>query len=145
MALIQGEDLKLYIWDGTNSYDPIACLTSNGIDITRSVIESQTKCDPGVTVKNPGIMSYSIPFEGEYQETVEDTLGWEALLPYINTATPTTYTWRIDSGQSSTPYYYGTGILTDLSLSADAGEAITTFSGSLEGSGLIVSVDPNAT
>ena len=145
MAKIKGEALLLYIWDGANSYDPVACLTSNGIDITRSIIESQTKCDPGVTEKSAGIMSYSIPFEGEYQETVSDTQGWETLLGYINTASATTQTWRVDSGQSGTPYYYGTGILTDLSLSAESGDSIATFSGTIEGSGLITTTDPNAT
>ena len=66
MAFIQGEDLILYLWDGSAAYEPVACLTSNSIEMTRGIIESQTKCDPGVTIKNPGIMSYSIPFEGEY-------------------------------------------------------------------------------
>jgi len=144
MAFIQGEDLILYLWDGSAAYEPVACLTSNSIEMTRGIIESQTKCDPGVTIKNPGIMSYSIPFEGEYIVQESGKLSFDELLDKINTNSATTDTWRMDTGQSGTPYWYGTGILTDLSITAESGENIATFSGTLEGSGLIVTTDPNA-
>ena len=142
-TFIQGEDLILYLWDGVSAYEPIACLTSNSIEITRGIIESQTKCDPGVTVKSPGIMTYSIPFEGQYIVLESGKISHDGLLAKINTASPTTDTWRMDTGQTGTPYYYGTGILTDLSLTAEAGENQATFSGTLEGSGLILTTDPN--
>jgi len=48
------------------------------------------------------------------------------------------------SAQSSPVAYYGTAILSDLSLSSAAGDEFATFSGSLSNSGLVVTVDPNA-
>jgi hypothetical protein len=143
-TFIKGEDLILYVWDGTSAYEPVACLTSNSIELTRSIIESQTKCDPGVTVKSPGIMTYQIPFEGEYIVTESGKVSHDGLMDFINTASPATITWRMDTGQSGTPYYYGTGTLVDLSLSADAGDNISTFSGTIDGSGLALTTDPEA-
>ena len=56
---IKGENLILYIHDDT-IYRPIACLTSNSLSQTLNIIESQTKCDPGVVIKDAGSMSYEI-------------------------------------------------------------------------------------
>ena len=40
--------------------------------------------------------------------------------------------------------YYGTAILADLEISAAAGDEFATYSGTLQNSGLITEVDPNA-
>jgi len=54
---IKGEILLLYVYDsGGSIYRPVACLTSNSLSQTRNVIEAQTKCDPGVTIKQSGVM-----------------------------------------------------------------------------------------
>ena len=36
---------------------------------TRNIIESQTKCDPGLVVKDAGSLTYEISFEGQYIDT----------------------------------------------------------------------------
>ena len=42
-TFIKGDAVILSIWDGV-AYEPIGCLTSNSLSITRNVIETQTKC-----------------------------------------------------------------------------------------------------
>ena len=65
---IKGDNIILYVHDGS-IYRPIACLTSNSLSQDVNVIESQTKCDPGVVIKDPGSMTYEITFEGNYIDT----------------------------------------------------------------------------
>ena len=61
-TFIKGDVIILSLWNGTDAYEPIACLTSNSLSLTRNVIESQTKCDPGLITKTPGSYSYNISF-----------------------------------------------------------------------------------
>jgi hypothetical protein len=56
----------LYIYDGA-AYRPIACLASNSLATTVSVIESQTKCNPGTIQKQGG--TFTINWTGEYIDT----------------------------------------------------------------------------
>ena len=60
-TFIKGEGLILYIYETT--WKPVACLTSNSLTRTKNVIETQTKCDPGVIIKGNGSKSYEIPFD----------------------------------------------------------------------------------
>jgi hypothetical protein len=144
MALpIKGELGILYIHDGT-IYRPIACLTSNGIDSTVSVITSNTKCNPGLTIKQGGTFDYSLSAEGEYIDTTG--VGGEitkASHDYLLTKQKTklAQTWKYDTGVTGA-VYYGTAIITELSLTQGAGEEISTFSLTMEGSGEIVTVNP---
>jgi hypothetical protein len=59
--------LVLYIYDGA-VYRPVACLTSNSLASTVSVIESQTKVRPGV-IEMGGTASHMVEAEGEYIDT----------------------------------------------------------------------------
>jgi hypothetical protein len=138
---IKGDALVLYVHDGTE-YEPIACLTSNTLSTATNIIESQTKCDPGEVIRQAGSFSYELGFEGEYIENEASKLSHDGILTIVNTATQATSTWRMDTGQTGTPYYYGTGIFTDTELSADAGDELATFSGTIQGSGLILTTDP---
>jgi hypothetical protein len=144
MALpIKGELGILYIHDGT-IYRPIACLTSNGIDSTVSVITSNTKCNPGLTIKQGGTFDYSLSAECEYIDTTG--VGGEitkASHDYLLTKQKTklAQTWKYDTGVTGA-IYYGTAIITELSLTQGAGEEISTFSLTMEGSGEIVTVNP---
>ena len=140
---IKGEGLILYIHDGS-IYRPIACLTSNSLSQTQNIIESQTKCDPGVVIKDAGTMSYDISAEGQYIDTT--SVGAEvtrASHDYLHTIMGTSKTWKMDTGLADTSAYYGTAIIGDLSLDAPAGDEIATFSCTLAGSGSIVTVDPH--
>lgn len=145
-TFIKGEDLILYIYDGS-IYRPIACLTSNSLSQTRGIIEAQTKCSPGVTEKSTGAMSYSLACEGNYIDTT--SVGAEvtkASHDYLKTLMDagTQFDWRLDTGLVDTVYYFGQAVLTDLEMTAAAGDEFTTFSGTLDGSGAIATVDPNA-
>lgn len=139
---IKGELLILYIHDDT-IYRPVACLTSNSLSQTAAVIESQTKCDPGVTIKDAGAMSYEIQAEGLYIDTT--SVGAQVTLAshdYIHTVFGTEVTWKLATGLTDTVAYYGTASINDLSLDAPAGDDMATFSATLAGSGSIVTVDP---
>ena len=140
---IKGENLILYVWD-SSIYRPIACLTSNSLSETQNIIESQTKCDPGVIIKTPGTYSYELSAEGEYIDTT--SVGAEitsASHDYLHSIFGTSITWRLATGLTDTAFYYGTAIINDLSADFAAGDDLATFSASLTGSGSIVEVDPN--
>ena len=126
-------------------YRPVACLTSNSLAETRNIIESQTKCSPGTIEKTAGSYVYEISLEGQYIDTT--SVGAEitkASHDFLHTLIQAgaTETWKLDTGLADTAAYYGTAILQDLELTAPAGDEISTFSGTLSGSGAIVTVDP---
>ena len=139
---IKGENLILYIYDDA-IYRPVACLTSNSLSQTLSVVESQTKCDPGVTIKDAGAMSYEISAEGQYIDTTSAAAEiTKASHDYLHTIMGTTVTWKMDTGLVDNAAYYGSAVVGDLSLDAGAGDELATFSCTLNGSGAIVLVDP---
>lgn len=142
---IKGELGILYVHDGT-IYRPIACLTKNSFSPTVSVIESQTKCHPGVITKQAGVFSYKLTADGEYIDTT--SIGGEstkASHDYLFTkmTAKLAVTWKLDTGVTGV-IYYGTAIITDLPLDQGAGDELSTFSITLEGSGAVVTVDPEA-
>ena len=143
-TFIKGDAIILYVHDGS-IYRPIACLTSNSLSQTRNIIESQTKCDPGLVIKDAGTLSYEISFEGQYIDTTSagsevTKASHDYLFGIMNSGA--VQTWKMDTGLTDTTNYYGTGILGDLEMSADAGDELAAFSGTLSGSGAIVTVDP---
>ena len=144
-TIIHGKLGILSIWD-TSAYKPVACLTSNSLSTTLSVIESNTKCDPGNTVRNADQFSYEISADGEYIDTT--SVGGETTLAshdwlLVKQMAKTDVTWKLDSGLTDT-IYYGTAIISDLNLDQPS-DANSTFSATLSGSGAIVTTDPNAT
>lgn len=143
---IKGEKNILYIWVAT-AYKPIACLTSNSLATTLGVIESQTKCDPGVIVKNPGIFSYSIDLAGQYIDTTTaggDTAksSHDALL--LLQIAKKEVDWKIDTNidDTASTKYFGTAVITSLTLDAAAGDEFSQFSGTFDGNGAIELTDP---
>lgn len=143
-TFIKGDAVILSIWNGTDAYEPIGCLTSNELSVTRNIIETQTKCDPGVIIKSAGSTTSEISFEATYIKTEAGKTDFDALLDFINVASGTTQTWKMSSDQASPSDYYGTAVLADLSLSASAGDEFATYSGTLSNIGLITTTDPNA-
>lgn len=143
MAAIKGDVNILYIHDGS-AYRPIACLTSNALSSTVEVLETQTKCAPGVTTKDAGNFSYSLSIEGEYIDTTstggETTKASHDYL-FVQQQAKTKVTWKMATGLTDTAAYYGTALITDLSIDSPAGDK-STFSGTLDGDGAIVTVDP---
>jgi len=147
MAAIKGENGILYIYATT--WKPVACLTSNSLNSTLSIIESQTKCNPGVVEKQAGTFAYTIDAEGEYIDTTSaggDTAkkSHDSLLAYQ--MAKTLVEWKIDTDitDATSIKYYGNAIISDLNLTQGSGDEISTFSATLDGSGAIVLVDPNA-
>ena len=143
-TFIKGEGLILYIYDTT--WKPIGCLTSNSLSRTKSIIEAVTKCDPGETIRQGGTKSYEISFDANYIDTTSATgdatkLSHDALMAIFDATT--VQQWKMDSGLTDAPAYYGDGIMTSLDMTAGSGDEFTTFSGAISGSGAIVTVDPN--
>lgn len=144
-TIIHGKIGILSIWD-TSAYKPVACLTSNSLSTALSVIESNTKCDPGNTVRNADQFSYELSADGEYIDTT--SVGGETTKAshdwlLVKQMAATDVVWKLDSGLADT-IYYGTAIISDLNLDQPS-DANSTFSANLSGSGAIVLVDPNAT
>lgn len=140
---IKGDAGLFYIHDG-EIYRPVACLTTNSISTNVSVITSNTKCNPGVTGKQAGIFDYSISGDGEYIDTTsiggDDTkASHDYLLKQQLLKLPVTF--KYDTGATGS-IYYGTAIISSLELSQDAGDALSTFTTTLEGIGTILLVDP---
>lgn len=143
---IKGDALIFYVHDGT-AWRPIACLTSNTLSQTRGVIETQTKCDPGVIQRAAGVLAYEISAEGNYIDTT--SVGGEttkASHDYLKglMESGNAVTWKMDTGLADTTAYYGTAFMTELSADAPTGDEFATFSCTLSGSGSIVTVDPTA-
>jgi len=147
MALnkIKGEDLLLYVHDGT-LWRPAACLLSNSMNMERAVIESQTKCAPGVVEKQAGNLSYTIEADAVVIDTTaitgDDTkASHDFFFDVIQSGLPTN--WKMDSGVSNLTYY-GVGILTALGLEAPSGDEFANFNLTIDGSGNITKTDPFA-
>ena len=142
---IKGDSVIFDIYNGVDAYEPIACLTSNTISETTNIIESQTKCATGQIIVDAGSYTYELSAEGQCIDTTSvggqtSKASYDKLRGYQGSA----QTWRMSTGLTDTPYYYGTAIISDLEQTADAGDALLTFSASFKGSGLIVETDPNA-
>lgn len=145
-TFIKGDTIILSIYDGS-AYRPVACLTSNSLAETRNVIESQTKCDPGQIIKQAGTYTAEISLEGQIIDTTSaggDTA--KASHDYLHgiIVAGTDITWKMGSGSTDNDSYYGSGVLSALSLDAAAGDENATFSGTISVSGLVTTSDPNA-
>jgi hypothetical protein len=143
---IKGDAIILYLKDSDGDYLPVACLESTSLNETRNVLEAQTKCDPGQTVRAYGTYSYEIPMEGKYIDTTsaaspsfDTAASHDALAAKIRNEEDCD--WRLSTGLADTPYYYGTGLLSGLNLDAPSGDW-ATFSGTIMGSGVVSATEP---
>lgn len=143
---IRGEKGILYIWE-TSVYKPVACLTSNGLSSQLSMIESTTKCFPGVVKKTPGQLNNSIDAEGEYIDTTTaggDTAKVSHDKMFLLQQNKTLVTWKIDTNidDVDSVKYYGTGYFTDLSATFGSGDEVATFSVTIDVDGAVLLIDP---
>lgn len=143
-TFIKGDAVILSIWNGTDAYEPVGCLTSNSLSITRNIIEVQTKCEPGQIIKAAGSTSSEISFEATYIKTESGKTDFDAMLQFINVANGTTQDWKMSTDQVAPVAYYGTAVLADLTLDSAAGDEFATYSGTLSNSGLLTETDPHA-
>jgi len=140
---IKGEVGILYVADGA-SYKPVACLTSNSLSTAVSVIESNTKCNPGVTKIQGGIYSYTLEAEGEYIDTTSiggDTAKISHDFLVDLQLAKELVVWKLVTGVTGATYY-GNALIADLSLDMGSGDDLATFSLTLNGDGVISTVDP---
>lgn len=140
---IKGEVSILYVHDGS-LYRPVACLTDNGLDTTLGVIESQTKCAPGVIEKQSGIFSYTISAEALCIDTTSvggDTAKASHDYLFDIQLAGGNVDWKMSTGITGLDYY-GNGIIDTLGLSNPSGDEFSTFSLSINGSGTVVKIDP---
>lgn len=140
---IKGEVGILYVADGA-SYKPVACLTSNSLSTAVSVIESNTKCNPGVTKIQGGIYSYTLDAEGEYIDTTSiggDTAKISHDFLFDLQLAKELIVWKLVTGVTGATYY-GNALIADLSLDMGSGDDLATFSLTLNGDGEISTVDP---
>lgn len=141
---INGQNEILAVWNGTDAYEPIVCLISNGLSESVDEISSRTKCDAGGAMqKKAGAYSYEIPFEGLYAKTEASKVGWAELRTKLRALG--NVDWRITTTypDDTTDIEYGNAYFSSLEKTGAIDEDIT-FSGTLVGSGLITNVDPNA-
>ena len=141
--LIKGELVILDIWDGA-AYKPVGGLTSNTLSVEVNIMEAQIKDNPGIILRQAGSSSSTVAYEANYIKTDSTKTDFDAMLGFVNTISGTTQTWRMSSDQTTPVYYYGTGIFSSLELTSAAGDEFATYSGELQNTGLIVTVDPNA-
>ena len=145
---IKGEKGIIYIYTGA-AYKPVACLTSNSLDTTLSMIESKTKCFPGVVKKTAGTFSYSIKAEGEYIDTTTvggDTAKQSHDALFLLQQSKSLVGWKIDTNidDATSVKYFGNGYITDLGATFGSGDELSTFSATIDGDGAILLVDPHA-
>lgn len=145
---IKGEKGIVYIWD-TNAYKPIACLTSNSLQSSVSIIESTTKCFPGVVKKTPGSFNASISLEGEYIDTTSvggDTAKKSHDALFLLQKAKTLVEWKLDTNvdDATSIKYYGSAYITDLNAEFGSGDDVTTFSATLEVDGDVALTHQNA-
>lgn len=143
---INGDVLILQAWDSdASAYKPIACITSNELSSTAEIIESKTKCAPGVISKDYGSINKSISIDGEYIDTT--SAGGET--------TKASHDWleekqdakekidiAIGTGLDDVPTKYAKALISDIVLTGPAG-SISTFSATLDIDGGYIA-DPHA-
>jgi len=144
---IKGEKGIIYIYD-TSAWKPVACLTSNSLNTTVSMIESNTKCFPGVTKKTPGTFNGTIDAEGLYIDTTTaggDTAKKSHDALFLLQQAKTLIQWKIDTNidDVDSVKYFGNGYITDLGVDFGSGDELTTFSATIDIDGDILLTDPN--
>jgi hypothetical protein len=144
MAKIKGESIILYVHDGT-LYRPVACLTSNSLETTRGIIESQSKCAPGIIEKQAGVFSYSISAEAFSTNTTASGDATKASHDYLLDVqmASAAVDWKLSTGIDGLNYF-GNAIIETLGNENPTGDEFSTFSLTLNGNGTIVKVDPKA-
>lgn len=139
-----GDVFVTSIYDtGATAYEPIGCSESDSISETLEIDSFQTKCEPGVTKKEPGATDFEISGEGRFIDENVDTgrQSYAKLSGYLRNKTR--ILWRQATGIASSPFEYGYGYVTSCEKTGESGSAIT-YSYTISGDSAIVATDPNA-
>lgn len=153
--LYPGKNLILSIYNGIDAFEPLACLTSNSMAETMSMLESTTKCDNGKRKILPDTYSANHSFEGELIDTTTSggntaKTSWDSLKARFRNGEELLWKLHTVSWNNQDPPVatddgfikeYGRGYVSDLEITGAVGEFIT-FSGTLEINGAISNTDP---
>ena len=141
---ILGDTLVISIYDGA-AYRPVACLTGNSISSVREILESRTKCDPGVVKKDYGPLNQSASVEGECIDTTS-VGGYTSLasFDYLKTVQQAgnKVDMRFSTGLADTPSEYATVLIENLQQSGPTGQ-ISTFTADFQFDTILSDTDPN--
>lgn len=143
-TFIKGEEGVLFLWDGVSAYLPVACLESNSLATTVSMLEANTKCNPGFTERVVNQRDYTISLDGIAIDTNVNTGKMSNIdLFTIQNTGSARVEWKLTTGDSVVTALYGTAIISDLNLDYPNAE-FSKFSATLSAaSGGIVTVAPN--
>lgn len=149
--MIKGSKSMLYVYDETGAaYRPIACITSNSLSSTLSLLESATKCNPGGTDYVADRMNESVSVDGEVIDTTSvggDTTkaSWDFLygLQKEAAANDTKFDFWYDTGIPDLSYYFK-GYISELNHEASATDKVT-FSATIQVTGTTGTTDPHPT
>jgi hypothetical protein len=150
--IIAGDAGILYVWDGA-AWLPVGCLTSYSLNTNAAEKTRQTKCNPGVTEKGYGALDYTVDFEGLYLNTVgtnpDNSLASHDYLLEKQLAKEIIQ-WRIDTdaapaGLGEGKQWYGSAVISALTLTQGTGDEDSQFTGTFSGTGDITDTDPNVT
>src|SRR5690606_26394817 len=148
--MIKGSNSMLYVYDGTaEAYRPIACITSNSLSSTLSLLESATKCNPSGTEYTADRLNESVSVDGEVIDTTSAggetaKASWDYLYGLMKDSADndTKHEFWYDSGIEGADYYFK-GYIGELSHEASATEKIT-FSATVQITGNTSTTDPYA-
>ena len=120
MAQINGNNVLL-----THNGTTIACSTSNGLSISKELIDITTKCSSSWAENISGRKSWTVDIEGVYDTALSE--NFDELFADMNGTTASTI--RITDGGSPVASpdnsYHGSGFITELSLSAPMDDRVT--------------------
>ncbi len=146
--MIKGSNSLVHLYDGTE-YVPLACITSNSLSSSLSMLESATKCNPSGTEYTADRLNQTVSIDGEVIDTTSaggDTAkaSWDKLLELQQDSADndTKHEFWYDSGVEDADYYFK-AYISELSHEASATDKIT-FSATLQITGAISKTDPYA-
>lgn len=145
MAYVPNKKEALYIWNGSDAYRPVVCLTGHSLSENVDEIATRTRCDnDGATQKREGAYTYEISFDGVYSDPDGTKEGYDQMSTRLRNRGGN-FDWKIATVYSDGDVreLYGQGFISSLERTAEIDTDIN-FSGTIVGSGLISPTDPNA-
>ena len=131
MAKVNGTLFAVY-----SGSDKLLYSTSATLNIEQDLPESTNKDSSGWAEHINGLRTWSIDFDGMYDETGSGLTANEIIAAIIGRSADTTIQFTPDSGTSG---WEGEGTFQSASLAADL-ESPTTFSGSITGNGALAAI-----
>lgn len=139
--MLNGNDYLLFVKEGA-AWKVVACLRSNGVDMSTAEITSETKCNSGFEESLPGTKSWSFPFEGDAIDDAAEPSQVSHDYLFDQWTAGNTFPAKVAQVEG-TYVRYGNVYLTGLTESQDV-NAPFTFTGTLKGTGPLSKTEPVA-